>query len=432
MLQQRIERLVRETSERMERDRLAMRAIAAARRRRDAVPQTLFAAVLRNSPDFQSAHDEGFAREGTDHAREHFDMLLTVASNRPVELLPDPFAFIRAHAVLRARQQFPLTALLHAYRLGQTGLWAVMREAVLSLAAGKDETIASLLLLSDFIMEYSDITSTILTEAYLAEERVLNSHRTRLRAALIEDLLRGLPPRDAEAAAWCEQQGIRPGLHQAIAVARPLSPRPDDPRPVLHSFSMAMEQSLAGTGIGKLVDIRREEVIAIGVHDDAPARRMAAALRSAALPLSIGIGISLDAPDTAALPRAYEEAERALGFAGPERQVVALAEIELGEFLLHRPDAVAFRLIPAWAERLTRLDRSKAGELTRTIRAFTDCSLNVKRTAKRLGLHTNTLYFRLNRIRSLTGVDPRSFSGASELLTVLRLLETRGSEATHP
>jgi DNA-binding PucR family transcriptional regulator len=56
---------------------------------------------------------------------------------------------------------------------------------------------------------------------------------------------------------------------------------------------------------------------------------------------------------------------------------------------------------------------------------FTECSLNVKVAARRLGLHTNTLYFRLNRIKQLTGVDPRNFAGASLQPTTLRLLESR-------
>ena len=42
---------------------------------------------------------------------------------------------------------------------------------------------------------------------------------------------------------------------------------------------------------------------------------------------------------------------------------------------------------------------------------------------------TNTVYFRLNRIRELTGIDPRSYSGLSLLLTTLRMLDrTTGSD----
>jgi sugar diacid utilization regulator len=36
------------------------------------------------------------------------------------------------------------------------------------------------------------------------------------------------------------------------------------------------------------------------------------------------------------------------------------------------------------------------------------------------------VYFRLNRIRELTGIDPRSYSGLSLLLTTVRMLNGAG------
>jgi carbohydrate diacid regulator len=69
----------------------------------------------------------------------------------------------------------------------------------------------------------------------------------------------------------------------------------------------------------------------------------------------------------------------------------------------------------------------QTSELSRTIRAFAERSLNVKQTARRLGVHTHTVYFRLDRIHKLTGIGPRTFSGASLLLTALRLQETHAN-----
>jgi PucR C-terminal helix-turn-helix domain len=43
------------------------------------------------------------------------------------------------------------------------------------------------------------------------------------------------------------------------------------------------------------------------------------------------------------------------------------------------------------------------------------------RTARHLDLHTNTVHFRLNRIRDLTGINPRSYAGLSLLLTTARM-----------
>jgi hypothetical protein len=59
------------------------------------------------------------------------------------------------------------------------------------------------------------------------------------------------------------------------------------------------------------------------------------------------------------------------------------------------------RLIPAWAHNFIGANDSPSRELTRTIRAFADCNFNVKQTARRLNVHTNTVYFRLNRISAL-------------------------------
>jgi hypothetical protein len=45
-----------------------------------------------------------------------------------------------------------------------------------------------------------------------------------------------------------------------------------------------------------------------------------------------------------------------------------------------------------------------------------------KRIARHLDLHTNTVHFRLNRIRDLTGIDPRSYAGLPLLLTTVRMM----------
>jgi sugar diacid utilization regulator len=105
--------------------------------------------------------------------------------------------------------------------------------------------------------------------------------------------------------------------------------------------------------------------------------------------------------------------------------------IDLPEFLIRRADTAAVRLIPAWARQLGAAGDDQARELRRTLRAFADCSFNVKQTAGRLRVHINTVYFRLNRINTLTGVNPRTYEGTSLLLTALRLLETHpGAQAT--
>jgi sugar diacid utilization regulator len=273
-----------------------------------------------------------------------------------------------------------------------------------------------------------------MTDAYLAEARLLVAQRARARVALVEDLMHGRQPGDLEARELCERCGIRSGGHIAVAIARPLSGAPGDGTDrdaVLVRMSELVETSLSARGLGALVDRRDGAVVAIAASQADTARSMTNVLRGwvaeqrKAVDAPFGIGISLDVSDIAAVPQAYHEAERAVEFAEARRPVVHVADVDLVELVLRRPDAAALRLMPKWVDRFREADGVKVGELSSTIRAFADCNLNVKQTARRLELHTNTVYFRLNRIRELTGVDPRTFSGASLLLTTLRLLDAK-------
>jgi PucR C-terminal helix-turn-helix domain len=70
----------------------------------------------------------------------------------------------------------------------------------------------------------------------------------------------------------------------------------------------------------------------------------------------------------------------------------------------------------------------EANDPPRTVHQFAACNLNVKRAARHLDLHTNTVYFRLNRIRELTGIDPRCQAGLP--LTTVRMMGARNGART--
>jgi hypothetical protein len=216
----------------------------------------------------------------------------------------------------------------------------------------------------------------------------------------------------------------------AVAVARPLR-LPDAPHVdvevTLRSLVRLIQQSLP-PAIGKLVEVRNDEATLIVSADGDPGRALWKELRrwriGPARVAAAGLGISSTAAELAGLPERLEEARIAVEFAATARPLVHFADIDLSEFLIRRTDRAALRLVPEWAAEW--MSGGAAGELSRTVRVFTECSLNVKQTARRLGVHTNTVYFRLNRIHKLTGLDPRTFRGASLLLNALRLVETHG------
>jgi carbohydrate diacid regulator len=137
----------------------------------------------------------------------------------------------------------------------------------------------------------------------------------------------------------------------------------------------------------------------------------------------------LNKAGVAGLPEALNEARIALDFTRPNRAAMRFADIDLAEALVHRADKALLHLIPQWIRSAHRTGRDQ--DLLQTVVCFAEASLNVKETARRLGVHTNTVYFRLNQIHKRSGVDPRTFAGASLLLTSLRLLESQAAGLHH-
>ena len=54
---------------------------------------------------------------------------------------------------------------------------------------------------------------------------------------------------------------------------------------------------------------------------------------------------------------------------------------------------------------LADYDRERGGDLLRTLRTFFECGENVSRAAEELFLHRNSVPYRMERVRELTGLD---------------------------
>ena len=60
--------------------------------------------------------------------------------------------------------------------------------------------------------------------------------------------------------------------------------------------------------------------------------------------------------------------------------------------------------------------KSLNGLDVKTLQALADCNMNVSKTAEKLFYHRNTVVFRLNRIRSKTGLNPLVFRDLVKLM----------------
>jgi PucR C-terminal helix-turn-helix domain/GGDEF-like domain len=431
--------VLRRWGERFAKDALAARIVAGFRARADDIWRHAFTLLQRESPEYRNAVDAEFAEESKAHCNELLRTIVSIAARRTGRLGADPFEFVRVHARWRARHRVPLIASLHAYRLAHRTYWDFTREALPRDAKNK-QAIRSLSMLSDFWIELFDHVGAVLADAHAVEERRIVAESTTSYAALIAELLCGREPQDAESVRLCALSGIRAGAPTAVLLARPATLAEDNPVEVevtLRAFARFLEEALPRSAFGLLADVRGSEVVAVicgaagggGSGSAGAAREAMQALRRSGFTRRAGnghgvrVGLSLDVDAIARLPAAHEEARLALEFAGAREPLMHFADIDLREFLVRRADKAAVRLVPEWAHTFSRAKDARLSELYRTIHAFADCNFNVKRTARRLSIHTNTVYFRLNRINTLTGINPRTYAGTAQMLTALRLLE---------
>jgi len=414
-----------EWSERFRKAPLAREVVVGLEGHSKEIWRRTFDLLKEDSPEYRNAIDEQFTEESRSHCGELLSAIIAIAAGRLKN--SDPFAFVRKHAEWRARHQVPLVASLHAYRLAHKTYWGITRET-LAKQAKRKETLHALTILSDFWIELFEVVGAVLEEAHISEEARVVAENTRAYTALIDDLLAGNEPARADARQLRLLCGLRPGMKMAIAVIRPFADDGEtqvDLEVTLRSLIRLLHQVLPSSIFGKLATLRHREVLMIVGSDGDTAGRFLKFLARRGFGKkrgadSVGVAVSLDKEDVAQLPDALTEALMAADLVSVSRPLIHFSSIDLMEFLIHRADKAALRLIPQWAHTAD----GQTQELFQTVRTFADSDLNVKETARRMSVHTNTVYFRLNQIKKRTGIDPRTFSGASFLLTLSRLLES--------
>ncbi|MER5443715.1 helix-turn-helix domain-containing protein [Streptomyces sp. NPDC002790] len=205
--------------------------------------------------------------------------------------------------------------------------------------------------------------------------------------------------RDMAVAALRTALGSRAsGLHTVVCIAPWPSADPDD-APSVRTIPAAdalctVPWGVTGQCLALLVRLRSRDVLA-------PALTAAAKLRArAGSPVAAGVGAARD--DLAELATAWQEATAAARAAladprlGPDAQWSSIGPYRL---LTALPAEAAHD--PAVAPLLSPAHR----QLARTAEVFLDCAGQAGRTAAALGIHRQTLYYRLSRVEQLTGLD---------------------------
>lgn len=131
----------------------------------------------------------------------------------------------------------------------------------------------------------------------------------------------------------------------------------------------------------------------------------------------ISIGIGRAYPDTADLWKSCSEAKRAAGCGSVGGVRVHYFE-DMGVYRFLSCDTLQNELQSFYTETLKVLvdyDRDHDSELVRTLQTYFKCGGNLKKLAEELGVHYNTVAYRIQRIKELAGV---SFDNADQLLNL--------------
>jgi carbohydrate diacid regulator len=150
-------------------------------------------------------------------------------------------------------------------------------------------------------------------------------------------------------------------------------------------------------------DIRDIEKIATNISDTLTSEFYA----------KVNIGISTVVDNLKDLARAYKEAQVALDVGKvfeTEKNIVSYENLGIGRLIYQLPTTLCEMFLQEVFKKgsLESLDR----ETLMTIQCFFENNLNVSETSRKLFVHRNTLVYRLEKIRKITGLDLREFEHA--------------------
>ena len=146
---------------------------------------------------------------------------------------------------------------------------------------------------------------------------------------------------------------------------------------------------------------------------------------------TFAIGRSRIAEDPLDLPRAASEALLAANVAQGGEDGVALAFEQTGAYRLllsamsENPSELQ-RFYAETVEPLVAYDEQYETDLVRTLETFLEADGNVAGTAQRLFTHRHTIYYRLERVRELSGLDVSSSDGREKLSLGLKSMRVLG------
>lgn len=299
--------------------------------------------------------------------------------------LPDRDDLRRARELgrRRAAQGLPVQSVIGAFHVGNQELWQLLRERV------RDDRL--LTDVPEVMWKTVHQMTSALAAAHAEASRAMHARQITMRYRLFELLLDGSADEEAAEVAIGLGLGLEDQFLAACATSGPSSAYG------LDALQRRLDRGRGTAYVGRVGRL----VMVLG--QATTAQDMIDALQAHAGADAVGIGLA-----RAGLPGAVatlRDARWALAAAEPKGGVRFFERDWLQACLLAEQD----RLRPL-VERSMPTARANA-HLTATVTAFVDADFSISATAQHLDLHANTVAYRLERWKALTGWDVRTFDG---------------------
>ena len=274
-------------------------------------------------------------------------------------------------------------------------------------------------------------------ERVRAPERLSETAAADFMGALLR---RELTDRD-ELIAQARELSLEVGDGASVVVARALPQAPTDEgwRARVRAVAERGARAVVSRSIAALSErdgtVGAEVLLLVpGGEEPLAARAAEAVLREMEAALAgytFAIGRSRIAEDPADLPRAVSEALLAANVAQGGSDGPALAFEQTGAYRLllsamSENPAELQRFYAETVEPLVAYDEQYETDLMRTLETFLEADGNVAGTAQRLFTHRHTIYYRLERVRDLSGLDVSSSDGREKLSLGLKSMRVLG------
>ena len=330
------------------------------------------------------------------------------------------------------RRGASLDSLLQQGRIWGAAVWDSVVAAALEARGGAER--AAALELGGRIWRHVDQVSSAAANGYLDEI----TDRGLMGRELLNALLAGHGDAE-ETRRLARSLHLRLGRSYVVVLFRIDGTTSEDEPQWQLSTRAAVDRLVAAArsrllpGAGSLLaGIRRGDLVVL--HPIAGPAEMAGIRNSCdalarEIELDVSVGLSGWHENLAALPIAYAEAWEAVEIAagtGIRGQAVTLEDVLIDHMLLSSPHAR--RILEATLSPLREYDHAHQAALVSTLRAYLDEGTNLTRSARTLMVHSNTVLYRLRRIRELSGRDPRDLRELVILYLGLKLSDLRGLE----